>query len=180
MKKIGSFISIIIALFIVVLVISDWTQQSEIKRADNPDKKGLASYQKGQVEKEISISQVCTIDKKGRIFVDVDPKDARIRIYEHQAQNFIKGMELPPGRYRVKIDKNGYKTISEWVSLGIGQALTATSHPAKNPIFSSGNQRLTDNTADDTGVHSKIPWQLSVSIQPSEQRIPVWGQKCME
>jgi hypothetical protein len=88
---------------------------------------------------------------KSKIFVEVDPKDSRVRIL-NIGPKFYQGMELKPGRYHVETSKQGYETKKMWVSLGAGEnknldisleQLQASIQPtATNNRFSQEQARL--------------------------------------
>jgi len=60
---------------------------------------------------------------KGRIFVDANPPDARIRIL-HMRPKFQQGMELPPGRYELEASHPGFNQLKKWVTLNANEDLT--------------------------------------------------------
>ena len=58
--------------------------------------------------------------RKARLFVDITPTDARVRIL-NIGPAFYPGMELNPGRYHLEASADGYKTEERWVSLQAGE-----------------------------------------------------------
>ena len=57
---------------------------------------------------------------KSKIFVEVAPRDSRVRILNIKPR-FQQGMELKPGRYHVEASKRGYETQKMWVQLDAGE-----------------------------------------------------------
>ena len=57
---------------------------------------------------------------KSKIFVEVEPKDSRVRILNIKPK-FHQGMELTSGRYHVETSKQGYQTKKMWIELGAGE-----------------------------------------------------------
>jgi TolB-like protein len=57
--------------------------------------------------------------ESGRLYVDTDPDDARIRILDTEA-SFKQGMRLDPGRYRLEVSANGYRKKTQWITLEAG------------------------------------------------------------
>ena len=53
---------------------------------------------------------------KSRLFVEVDPKNSKVRILNIRPK-FQQGMELVPGSYHVETSKQGYRTQKKWVNL---------------------------------------------------------------
>jgi hypothetical protein len=58
--------------------------------------------------------------KSGKLFVDIAPPGARIRILNMDPE-FYQGMDLKPGRYHVETSKQGYETRKIWVELQAGE-----------------------------------------------------------
>lgn len=56
----------------------------------------------------------------GRLFVETEPEDARVRIL-NIGPRFYQGMELEPGRYHVEVSATGYETSKQWVDLGASE-----------------------------------------------------------
>ncbi len=57
---------------------------------------------------------------KSRLFIQVEPGDARIRILNIRPR-FHQGMALDPGRYQVEVTSAGYETKKVWVKLTAGR-----------------------------------------------------------
>ncbi len=57
---------------------------------------------------------------KSRLFVEVKPENARVRILNIRPK-FHQGMELDPGRYHVEASDDGYETKKMWVKLEAGK-----------------------------------------------------------
>ena len=57
---------------------------------------------------------------KSKLFVEVEPKDSRIRILNIKPK-FQQGMALVSGRYHVETSKQGYETKKMWIELGAGE-----------------------------------------------------------
>jgi hypothetical protein len=60
---------------------------------------------------------------KPKLFVEVEPRDARIRIL-NIGLKFHQGMALDPGRYHTEVSSNGYRTQKIWVKLESGRNTT--------------------------------------------------------
>jgi len=60
---------------------------------------------------------------KPKLFVEVEPKDARVRIL-NIGLKFHQGIALDPGRYHTEVSRNGYKTEKIWVKLKPGRDAT--------------------------------------------------------
>jgi len=61
-----------------------------------------------------------TRPKTGRLFVQMEPEGARVRIVNIKPK-FYQGIELKPGRYHVEVSADGYEKKSIWVSLDAGE-----------------------------------------------------------
>jgi formylglycine-generating enzyme required for sulfatase activity len=89
------------------------------------EKEGYAPYRKNmQLEQGRSVSLFVDLvpkgPAKGRIFVDTDPEDARVRIL-NIAPVFYQGIDLEPGRYQMEISAADYVTRDFWVDLEAGE-----------------------------------------------------------
>ncbi len=71
-------------------------------------------------QKERETVSISTVVLKPRLFVTVEPIDARVRIL-NIAPKFYQGMELDPGSYHVEISKKGYRKQKRWVGLEAGE-----------------------------------------------------------
>ena len=60
-----------------------------------------------------------TKPKKGRLYVDTDPKDAKVNI--PGMGRFYQGIELEPGEYRVEVSASGYETEALSVTFDAGE-----------------------------------------------------------
>ena len=58
-----------------------------------------------------------------RLFVETDPKGARVRILNIRPR-FCQGIELDPGKYHIEVSSAGYRTKQTWVKLGAGENKT--------------------------------------------------------
>ena len=58
-----------------------------------------------------------------RLFVETDPKGARVRILNIRPR-FCQGIELAPGKYHVEVSSAGYQTKRKWVKLEAGEDKT--------------------------------------------------------
>jgi formylglycine-generating enzyme required for sulfatase activity len=89
------------------------------------EKDGYEPYRPSiRLEEGRSLSLFVDLSKKtprmGRLLVDTDPDDARIRILNIK-QTFYQGMELEPGKYHVEVSADGYEKKSMWVTLDAGE-----------------------------------------------------------
>ena len=84
---------------------------------------------------------------KGRIYVDTNPKDARVRIL-NIGPAFDQGMALDAGRYHIEVSANGYEKQRMWVSLTAGQDKTLDFRlkpiAKQQPVASQG-QKITNS-----------------------------------
>ena len=89
------------------------------------EKEGYEPYQKG-VRLETGRSLTLYVDlsptrpKAGRLFVEMEPQGARVRILNIKPR-FYQGIELEPGRYHVEVSEDGYEKESMWVTLDGGE-----------------------------------------------------------
>lgn len=58
--------------------------------------------------------------KTGRLFVETEPGDARVKIL-NIGPKFYQGIELEPSRYHVEVSASGHDTKRQWVELGAGE-----------------------------------------------------------
>ena len=58
-----------------------------------------------------------------RLFVETDPKGARVRILNIRPR-FCQGIELDPGKYHIEASSAGYRTGRKWMTLGAGEDKT--------------------------------------------------------
>ena len=72
------------------------------------------------LKQEKRIASIPPEPGKSRLFVKVEPTDARVRIL-NISPKFYQGMELVPGSYNVETSKQGYITQEKWVDLGAGE-----------------------------------------------------------
>ena len=73
-------------------------------------------------QKEVIASKPPEISKS-RLFVEVEPRNARVRIL-NIGPKFRQGMTLDPGRYHVEVSGTGYDMKREWVTLEAGKDMT--------------------------------------------------------
>ncbi len=92
------------------------------------EKQGYEPYQRrikfrqGR-SRDLSVILDVAAPKKGALFVDTKPKDARVRIL-NIGPAFYQGIELEPGRYHVEVSADGHETKKLWVSLSAGEDKT--------------------------------------------------------
>jgi hypothetical protein len=67
-----------------------------------------------------SIDAVAKKHQKGRLYVDTEPENARVRILNIKPR-FFQGMELESGSYHVEVAAEGYKTERRWIELDPGK-----------------------------------------------------------
>jgi formylglycine-generating enzyme required for sulfatase activity len=72
-----------------------------------------------RIEKEEPIA------RKGRLFVQTAPSDARVRIL-NIAPAYTHGIELDAGEYHIEVSKGDYETQDKWVTLGASRDLEVT------------------------------------------------------
>jgi len=58
--------------------------------------------------------------RKGRLFVNTEPKEAQIRIL-NISPKFYQGIELDPGRYHLEVSDKGYEKKELWISFEAGE-----------------------------------------------------------
>ena len=71
---------------------------------------------------------------KSKIFVEVEPKDSRIRILNIKPR-FQQGMELASGLYHVEASKQGYQTKKMWIELGAGEDKKVAVNLKRKPVI---------------------------------------------
>jgi len=71
-------------------------------------------------QKERKTASIPTVVSKPRLFVKVEPTDARIRIL-NIVPKFYQGIELDPGSYHVETSEKGYRMQKMWVNLNAGE-----------------------------------------------------------
>ena len=101
---------------------------------------------------------------KSKLFVEVRPKDSRVRILNIKPK-FQQGMELDPGRYHVETSKQGYQTQKMWVKLDPGEnrkvaisleRLHASIKPATNE---SQRKRIEAEAKHEREIKAKAAYQ---------------------
>ena len=70
---------------------------------------------------------------KSRLFVEVEPRDARVRIL-NIGPKFHQGIALDPGRYDTEVSRKGYKTEKMWAKLEPGKNVTLMFSLEKKPV----------------------------------------------
>ena len=70
---------------------------------------------------------------KSKLFVAVEPRDARVRIL-NIGPKFHQGIALDPGRYHTEVSSNGYKTQKIWVKLEPGRRTTLRFSLERKPV----------------------------------------------
>ena len=65
--------------------------------------------------------------RKGRLYVNPEPKSARVRIMNIKPR-YQAGMELDPGKYLIEVSYKGYETFEEWVELYEGEVKEVPVH----------------------------------------------------
>jgi len=95
---------------------------------------------------------------KSRLFVEVEPRDARVRIL-NIGLKFHQGMALDPGRYHTEVSRKAYKTERIWAKLEPGKNATLMFSLEKKPV------PQTDASIKQTPKHS------TPVIPPYEEKI---------
>ena len=70
-------------------------------------------------EKKV-VPAILPASKKAKLFVETEPKDARVRILNVQPK-FYQGIELDAGKYHIEVSNEGYVQKKEWVTVDSGQ-----------------------------------------------------------
>ena len=94
----------------------DATLRFSLERKSVPQTNASLKQKKGT-------ASVSPVDINSKLFVEVEPKDARVRIL-NIGLKFHQGMALDPGRYHTEVSRNGYKTEKMWVKLKPGRDAT--------------------------------------------------------
>ncbi len=107
-----------------------------IKDSDDPAlfKAYLTAFPKGifapiakrrisKVEQKGSVQSAAPYISKPKLFVEVEPVDARVRILNIRPK-FRQGMALDPGDYHVEVYRSGYDMEKSWVKLVAGEDRT--------------------------------------------------------
>ena len=66
---------------------------------------------------------VSTKSKKGRLYINTEPKNARVRIL-NISPKYVHGMNLDSGSYHVEVSAPGYGKKTEWITLKEGEEKT--------------------------------------------------------
>ena len=61
-----------------------------------------------------------TEQKMFRLYIDTEPKGARVRILNIKPK-FFQGIPLEPGQYHIEVLSDGYKTKNMWIRMEIGE-----------------------------------------------------------
>jgi TolB-like protein len=101
------------------VTIDNVMQKISTARIDEEDSAGSINY--GQLVK----SMIDTRPKEGRLYVDVTPAGAKIRIL-NITPAYTRGMVLDPGPYNIEVSAPGYITDREWVTLGLNEEKTVS------------------------------------------------------
>ena len=82
----------------------------------------FAPIAKAKVEalKKKKAASITSADSKSKLFVEIEPKNATIRIL-NIGPRFRQGMALEPGRYHVEVSHHGYETKKTWIELEAGE-----------------------------------------------------------
>ncbi len=99
--------------------------------------------------------------KFGRLYVDCEPSDARVRIL-NIAPPFRQGMELEPGRYHLEVSAEGYEEHEEWIDLDAGEdrdvAIRLLAVPKKSePPAPKAGETIVDRIAGVEFTFAYIP-----------------------
>jgi len=73
--------------------------------------------------KESKEQQAAGKARRGRLFVETEPKGARVRILNIKPK-FQQGIELEPGSYHVEVSASDYATQNVWIILSAGEDKT--------------------------------------------------------
>ena len=74
-------------------------------------------------EQEKAAAAAAPATSKSRLFVEVQPRDATVRIL-NIGPKFHQGMALNPGLYHTEVSRNGYRTEKMWATLERGKDAT--------------------------------------------------------
>ncbi len=88
-------------------------------------KEGYTPYRKTvtvELGRSLSVTANLTqsTPRTGRLYVDKEPDDARIRIL-NIASPYHRGIELTAGRYHVEVSASDHETKKEWIDLAAGE-----------------------------------------------------------
>jgi len=103
----------------------DDTQVSPGHHSMRIEKEGYEPYRKLiRLERGRSMSLYVELNavrpRKGRLFVDTEPSDARVRIL-NIGPVFFQGMELDSGRYHVEVSARHHQAEKMWIELSTGE-----------------------------------------------------------
>lgn len=88
------------------------------KNGYEPYRKRIRLEEGRSITLQVSLSEERSAN--GRLFVETEPEDARVRIL-NIVPRFYQGIELEPGRYHVEVSASGHETKNQWVELGAGE-----------------------------------------------------------
>ena len=97
----------------------------EVSAENHETKREAVELEAGE-KKYINITLT---EKKARLWVNTEPKNAKVRIPNFQ---FTQGMELKPGKYQVEVSADGYKTEQKWIEIEDGTKKTINFDLIKN------------------------------------------------
>jgi hypothetical protein len=83
-------------------------------------KKSQLKQKKTDLSKKAEPSKNDKQIQKSRLYVDTEPKDARVRILNIRPK-YYNGIMLKPGKYLVEVSANGYKTEKIWVPVAAAE-----------------------------------------------------------
>ncbi|MDM8551196.1 caspase family protein [Desulfobacterales bacterium HSG2] len=107
-------------------------------------------------------------EKKGRLFVDTDPRDAVIRFLNTDL-GFYQGMELKPGRYLLEISAEGRRSRKEWAEItGVGDNILDIRLEPAEIVRRKGRLFITTDPADATVrfVNIKSAFRQGMELEP--------------
>jgi len=107
------------------------------------------------LSKEVEQKIEAPLARKARLFVETEPKSARIRILNIKPK-FYQGMELEPGSYHVEVSASNYVTQKTWVKLSAGEDKTVM-------------VRLTEATASNV-LQQAIGFYIGTAGQVDEEK----------
>ncbi len=112
--------------------------------------------------------------KKGRLFVNTDPGNARVKIRGIKPK-FKQGIELAPRRYQIEVSAKGYDTQKEWADIAAGKDKKLNIR--LNPKEKLGRGRLFVNTEPENarvkirGIKPKF--RQGIELAPRRYQIEV-------
>jgi formylglycine-generating enzyme required for sulfatase activity len=146
-----------------------------IERFPNGFFASIARQKIEALKQKTVIASIPAKASKSHLFVEIEPKDAGVRILNIKPK-FQQGMNLDPGRYHVEVSAEGYEPDRRWVTLSAGEdenisvrldpVKTAT--PAPAPVSPQPKGAFTNRLGMKFVYIKPGSFMMGSSLSPSE------------